>query len=177
MFESFPKSKTEFLKAEEFQDNEKLVTYLGWEKKANEDKEAKGKFPGSKWASTLKYCLKYTYPEFATDPMTGEKRLDKNGEPFRNMNYDPLYPHGYSVIYHFEEGVFESGSSPLFKAFTARQPKPGDKLLISRTGAKEETKWFVKKASSVFKEEFPSRDVNDFPKEKNELEPDEEVPF
>lgn len=176
----FPKSNSTFLNAKDFQDNEKIVTYKGWERKANEDRPAKGKLPASTWQQNLKYCLKYTYPELAIDPMTGEQRFDKNGQPFKNSNYLPQYPHGYTIVYHFEEGVFESGSAPLYKAFTQLQPKPGETLVISKTGLKENTKWTVKRVKSAFPQDVPEIDYSkDFssPEYNADPNPDESLPF
>lgn len=175
MQHSFPQSKSTFLKATDFQDTDKILTYQGWDKRANENREARGKMPASTWQQNLKFCLKYSYPEYAIDPATGEKRLDSGGQPFKNSNYDENFPHGYMIVYNFDEGVFESGSSPLFKAFCKANPKPGDILVITRTGQKEETKWSVSKVKNAFpKDDVPSRDVNEF--RDSELEPDEDLP-
>lgn len=88
--------------------------------------------------------------------------LGKDGNPFQNCNYDEKYPHGYSIAYKFKEGVFESGSYPLFRAFCKLSPKSGDVLEITKTGKDKETKWSVKHRDIQM-------DVN--------LKPDEEVPF
>ncbi len=140
----FPKATGEFLKAEMFQDQEIPLTFKGWEKKANVDREGKNGKPGSTWKQNLKYQLRYSYPEWAKDE-AGENILDKNGKPFKNRNYDPNYPQGYSVVYHFSEGKLETGSLPLFNAFCMVQPRPGDRLLIGKTGIDKETKWKVRK--------------------------------
>jgi len=163
---SFPKQSSSFLKADSFQDQEVTLTYLGWEKKHNVDRPAKGKFPGSNWKQTVKFCLRYSYPEFAIDPQTGEKILNKDGTPWKNKNYDPKYPQGYTCLYKFEEGEFESGSLPLFKAFCMVQPVPGDRLVISKTGKDKETKWKVKRinkdhsVSAVSDREVPDIDFD-----------------
>lgn len=141
----FPKSESSFLKAGQFQDQEIPLTFRGWEKKGNEDREVKG--VKQSWKQNLKYCLRYSYPEYAIDE-AGEKMLGKDGQPFKNKNYDPNFPHGYTVVYHFEEGVFDSGSLPLWNAFCLVRPNPGDLLLIGKTGKDKETKWTVKKAHS-----------------------------
>lgn len=141
----FPKNKVTFFKGENFQDQEVTVTYKGWEKKHNVDRPAKGNYAGSSWKQNIKYCLRYSYPEFAIDPQTGEKILNKDGTPWKNRYYDPAYPQGYTCLYKFEEGEFDSGSLPLFKAFCMVQPVPGDRLVISKTGKDKETKWKVKR--------------------------------
>lgn len=142
----FPKQSNSYLSAKSFQDQLLTLTWKGWEKKANEDRPAKGKMPASTWKQNLKYVLRYSYPEFALDE-AGEKRVNADGQPFRNSNYDPDYPQGYTVVYHFEEGVFESGSLPLFKAFCMVRPAVGDVLVIGKTGLDKETKWQVKKVT------------------------------
>lgn len=160
---SFPKQSLSFLKAENFQDQEVTLTFVGWEKKANEDRPARGKAPATTWKQTLKYTLKYSYPEFAVDEV-GEKIMGRDGKPWRNRNYDPKYPQGYTVVYKFEEGELDSGSLPLFKAFCLVQPKPGDRLVIGKTGEGKNTKWKVKKVgkeqsvSAVSDQEVPDID-------------------
>lgn len=153
----FPKSESSFLNAKDFQDNPKIVTFKGWERKPNEDKPAMGKRPATSWRDTLKYCLAYTFPEWALNKETGEQRLDKDGKPFRNSNYLPEFPHGYTLVYHFEEGVLETGSAPLFEKFKRLQPQKGEKLTMVRTGAvKEEMKWDVRRTTdSVHPQELP----------------------
>jgi len=175
----FPKSNSTFIKAMDFQDNEKIVTYKGWERKANEDRPARGKLPASSWQQNLKFCLKYTYPEMAIDPMTGQHRFNKNGQPFKNANYLPEYPNGYTIVYHFEEGQFESGSAPLYKAFIALQPKPGETLVISKTGLNENTKWTVRRVKSVFPQDVPEIDSDKFssPEYSGDPNPDDSIPF
>lgn len=138
----FPKSDSKYLKPSMFQDQEIPLTYLGWEKKANEDREVKGQVKS--WKQNLKYCLRYSYPEFAIDE-AGEKIIGKDGEPFKNKYYDPKYPHGYTILYHFEEGQLETGSLPLFEAFCLVRPTPKDTIVIGRTGVDKDTKWKVRK--------------------------------
>lgn len=137
----FPKSENQFIKSEIFQDSVVPLVFKGWEKKHNEDRK------GSTWKQNLKFVLRYSYPEFAKDE-AGETIM-KDGKPFLNSNYDPKYPQGYTIVYYFEEGRFESGSLPLWKAFCMVRPKPGDTLLIGKTGKDKETKWGVKQ-STVF---------------------------
>lgn len=157
----FPKQKNTYLKAENFQDQQLTLTYLGWEKKHNEDRPAKGSYPATSWKQNIKFCLRYSYPEFAIDTVSGEKMMGKDGKPWRNRNYDPAYPQGYTVVYKFEEGELDSGSLPLFKAFCMVQPKPGDRLVIGKTGRDKETLWKVKKinkdhhVSAVSDQELP----------------------
>ena len=174
MYTQFPKQESKFLKAENFQDQEITLTFKGWDKKANED-DAAGKKGGMTWKQKLKYQLRYSYPEWAVDE-AGEKIIGKSGEPFQNRNYDPNYPHGYSVIYFFEEGQLESGSLPLWNAFSFVNPVPGERLTISRTGKDKETKWRVVRAlnvkTSVHPQEFPEIDVT-----RDEMQPDEDVIF
>ena len=140
----FPKSENKFIKATIFQDQDIPLTFRGWEKKGNEDREYKGQVKS--WKQNLKYCLRYSYPEFAIDE-AGEKILGKDGKPFQNRNYDSNFPHGYTILYHFEEGQLDSGSLPLFNAFCLVRPNAGDLLMISRTGIDKETKWKVRKAN------------------------------
>ena len=148
MNQEFPMSTNRFLKASMFQDQEIPLTYLGWDKKGNEDREIKGQKVD--WKKSLKYQLRYSYPEFAVDE-AGERIVGKDGQPFQNKNWDADFPHGYSIVYHFEEGQLESGSLPLFGAFCLVRPKTGDFITISRTGVDKDTKWRVKK---VKKEEI-----------------------
>jgi hypothetical protein len=177
----FPKSDKNYLNAKDFQDNEKIVTYRGWERKANEDRPAKGKMAASTWQQNLKYCLKYTYPEMAIDPMTAQQRLDSKGQPFKNSNYLPEYPHGYTIVYHFDEGLFESGSSPFYEKFKSLQPKPGETLVISKTGLKENTKWAVNRVKNAFPQDVPDLDADrDFSSPEFNADPnpeDEPLPF
>lgn len=182
MYSDFPKQANTFLQSKSFQDQVLTLTFKGWDKKANEDRPASGKSPATSWKQTLKFCLPYSYPEMAVDPLTTEKRLDKNGNPFRNSNYDPNYPQGYTIVYHFNEGVFESGSLPLFKAFCMVRPAVGDTLAIGKTGKDKETKWFVKKVqnSHVVAGELPEIQTDhDFtaPEFSGDPNPDDAVPF
>jgi len=160
MNEEFPRSTNKYLKAEMFQDCPVSLTYLGWSKKANEDSKS------GKWKDKLKYQLRYSYPEFATDQY-GARRLGNDGQPFQNKYWDKDYPQGYSIVYHFDQGELESGSLPLFEGFCMVRPVKGDIITLTRTGKDKETKWSVKKSSST---------VATLP-ERNELEPDNEVPF
>lgn len=144
MNESFPKSESKFLRTDIFQDNEVPLTFLGWDKEANKDVEIKGSLVG--WKQRLKYCLRYSYPEFAIDE-AGEKRLSKDGKPFVNKNWDSKFPQGYFINYFFEEGQLTTGSLPLWEAFCMLRPRKGDRLLISKTGKDKETKWRIVKSS------------------------------
>jgi hypothetical protein len=153
----FPKSSSStYLSAKDFQDTTKTLTYLGWERKANIDRMKDGKVTKS-WVDCLDYCLKYSYPEMATDK-AGRPVCDEAGVPMRNRNWMPEYPQGYSIVYKFEEGDLESGSSPLFNAFKRLQPVSGEQITIKRTGQLLETKWFVGRPSK----EVPSLDVDEF---------------
>lgn len=143
MLTEFPKSDSQFLKATMFQDQEIPLTFKGWEKKANKDREGKGGKPGSTWKQNLKYVLRYSYPEHAKDE-AGETIM-RDGKPLVNRNYDPAFPQGYTILYHFEEGQLESGSLPLFTAFCMVRPNAGDTITVNRTGIDKETKWRVKK--------------------------------
>jgi len=157
----FPQPEAgQFLKAADFQDNEKTLTYRGWERKANVDRVKDGQVVKT-WKDCLDYCLKYSYPEIARDK-AGDTIPDDNGQPMKNRNYLPEYPQGYSIVYHFEEGQLESGSSPLFNAFKRVQPKVGEKLCIMRTGETTETKWFVCRAEDRQKKEVPEQDMDEF---------------
>ena len=93
----FPKQAMSFLKADNFQDQELTLTYKGWEKKANVDREARGKAPATTWKQTLKYCLSYSFPEFAVDEI-GEKIMGRDGkraslivEAFRCLKPSAVY--------------------------------------------------------------------------------------
>lgn len=166
-FTEFPKVQSKYLQAKDFQDREVMLTFKGWKKKANED-DAPTKKNAQTWKAKLKYQLRYTYPEWAMDE-AGDKRLDGQGNPFKNSNYDPAFPQGYSIVYMFDEGELECGALPLFKQFCYAKPKPGESLILTRTGKDKETVWFVKR--STFKDELPSIDVD------ADLHPDEDVPF
>lgn len=138
----FPQTTKKYLKAGEFQDNPQTLTFKGWEKKANEDRlSPDGKLLKS-WKDCLDYCLKYTYPEIAKD-RAGEPFIGKDGQPMRNRFYDPAFPKGYSIMYHFEEGSLESGSYPLFASFCQLQPKAGEKITLVRTGSENKDKKWV----------------------------------
>ena len=142
MKHDFPERKNAYLKAEDFQDNETTLTYLGYDEKPNED-DPKGQKGGRTWKEKLKYQLRYSYPQMAVDE-AGEQRVGKDGEPFQNRHWNPEYPHGYSIVYHFDEGDLESGSLPLFDQFCIRRPKSGEKVAILRTGKDKETKWSLR---------------------------------
>lgn len=155
----FPQSdfkSKKFFKASEFQDKEIVLTYKGWDKEPNEDIKDKDGVLKLKWQDRIKYCLAYSYPEWAMDPMTGEKRVNKAGEPFRNRNWDPKCPKGYSIKYVFDEGELSSGSLPLFEAFKALSPKSGERLLLKRTGDGKETKWEVARVRKDGMKEVPA---------------------
>lgn len=173
----FPKSEKQFLKAAVFQDQEIPLVYRGWTKKANEDRVKDGTVQAT-WKQQLKYVLRYSYPEFALDE-AGEKII-KDGQPVRNRNYDPKFPKGYSIVYHFEEGQLESGSLPLFSAFCLVRPKPGDVLTISRTGKDKDTKWTVRKIKigevHATSTELPEVDFSS-PEYSGDHNPDDEIPF
>src|SRR3990167_9622264 len=139
----FPDDFGKFIKASDFQDTEIQLIYKGWEKKANDDDPAEKK-NAKTWKQKIKYQLRYSYPEFATDE-TGDQILGDNGEPFRNRYFDPEMPKGYSILYYFEEGTLESGSPPLFRAFCRIKPKEGERISISRSGKDKETKWSVRR--------------------------------
>jgi hypothetical protein len=168
----FPKSENKFLQASMFQDQEIPLTYLGWERKGNEDiTTSKGLIS---WKERLKYQLRYSFPEWAMDE-AGEKRLDKNGNPFRNKYFDSAFPKGYSIVYHFQEGTLESGSLPLFEAFCLVRPRPNELISIGRTGKEKDTKWSVKKITSVGAS--TTDDVPTIQLDESELQPDSEIPF
>lgn len=164
MNSEFPENNSKkYLNSKDFQDQKRNLTFIGWEKKANEDRPARGNAPATTWKQTLKYCLRYSYPQWATDE-AGLQRLDKSGQPFENSNYDPRYPQGYTIVYNFEEGSFDSGSLPLWKAFCSVKAKSGNRLVIGKTGKDKETVWTVKKLTSegslsqASNEEVPSID-------------------
>lgn len=176
MKHDFPQRNESYLKAATFQDEKVPVVFKGYDQKANCDREVKGRVIS--WKESLKYCLRYSFPEWAVDE-AGEKRLDKNGKPFKNRNYDPNYPHGYSIVYHFDIGDLESGSLPLWEEFCTKRPKPDEHLLIWKTGKEKETKWFVKRVGETekFGEELPVFDVNGPRNKPQEAEGEEETPF
>lgn len=128
--------KHDYLKTSDFQDTEKTLKFLGWKKKGNADSG------GKTWKDRLDYMLSYSYPQFALDK-TGEKKLNKDGTPWQNRNWDSNYPQGYSIVYIFAEGELDSGSLPLFDAFCKARPKVGDQVTIGKTGKALETKWRV----------------------------------
>ena len=168
----FPQSKSKYLKGVDFQDREITLTFKDWKRKANEDeKDASGKLIKS-WKDKIKYTLRYSFPEWAMDTVTGEKRIGRDGHPYRNRYWDAQFPYGYTIVYSFVEGELESGSLPLFDSFCRLQPKAGEKLVIKRTGVDKETKWFVTKLNgSVHPSDVPEINVND-------LNPDDEnIPF
>lgn len=144
MQNEFPKQPDNFLKVSDFQDNEKLLTFKGWDYNPNTDYVVDGVVKQS-WKDRIKYCLAYSYPEKAIDKTTGEPILDKKGNQMINSNYKKEYPHGYSISYYFEEGTLNSGSYPLWRAFCSLRPKQGDVIRIMKTGEGKETEWKVKK--------------------------------
>lgn len=162
---SFPQPS--YLTAKQFQDNEKTLTYKGWEKVSNEDDPSNKQNPRT-WKQKLKYMLPYSYPEWAVDE-AGDKKVGRDGEPFRNKYWDDAYPRGYAIKYIFDEGELEAGSKPLFEAFCQIQPKPGEQVKIMRTGEDKETKWSVRRANQSTQDQVIDMD--------SDLEPDEEIPF
>src|SRR3990167_9626532 len=141
---NFPEAKNRYLKAADFQNTKVKLTYKGWEYIANEDDPANSpKKQRQTWKEKTKYCLSYSWPEFQIDRDTLEFVTDDKGQKMRNSNYKPEYPHGYTIRYHFNEGELESGSYPLFRGFCQLQPKPGEKIVIGRTGTLTETKWSI----------------------------------
>ena len=88
--QDFPKSTNKYLKASMFQDQEIRLTFIGWEKKGNEDIEGQNGKAGISWKQRLKYQLRYSYPEWALDE-AGEKLTDKSGNPFKNKFYFTRY--------------------------------------------------------------------------------------
>lgn len=167
----FPEPTNSYLKPANFQDNQVTLTYLGWDKKANED-DPSDRNNAKTWKQKLKYQLRYSYPEWAVDE-ANEKLVGQDGQPFRNKFYDPNFPQGYTIVYKFEEGELETGSLPLFNAFCLIRPKSGDKVTISRTGEGKDTKWKVTKGEPVVDMDT-GKTVDP---EYGDLEPDEEVPF
>lgn len=173
----FPKSDSQFLKAEQFQDNEMALTFKGWEKKANVDLLDKDGNCKMNWKQRLKYCLKYSFPEYAVDE-TGEQMKGKDGKPFRNRHWDSAYPQGYSIVYHFDEGTLESGSKPLWDEFCAKRPAPGEVITIIRTGQAMETEWTIQRPPKA-KTAVPGIPDIQIKNEPDELDriPTEDVPF
>ena len=135
----FPQSANtkKYFKAEDFQDKEVTLNYLGWKKKPNEDTKTMS------WKDRLKYVMRYSYPQFALDE-AGEKKLNEDGTPWQNGNWDPLYPKCWFVVYVFEEGEFDNGIFPLWKLFRKMNPKPGDQVTIGKTGTMKDTVWTMK---------------------------------
>jgi len=161
MTQQFPDLKTEYIKTEDFQDNPTTLTYKGFEYAPNEDDgpDSKKKTKMT-WKQKLKYCLKYTYPEIATDE-AGDPIMGNDGKPFVNRYYQAKYPHGYSVKYNFEEGSLETGSLPLFKRFCQLQPTEGERITLLRTGVDKETKWTVTRAKAGVPSAPPADDISD----------------
>ena len=145
MESGFPKPDKKFFKPQDFQDNEMILTFKGHEKKHNEDLPAKNGKPGMSWKDRLKFVLPYSYPEWAFDKTTGQQLTGNDGKPFRNRYWDPKFPQGYTIIYHFEEGQLDAGSRPLYEGFGSAGVKPGDKVAILRTGKEKDTKWRVRR--------------------------------
>lgn len=145
----FPQGKAgnKFIKADAFQDRPLTLTYQGWEKKGNN---------GEDWKDKLDFNLKYSYPQFALDK-AGQQQIGRDGKPMENSNYDPDFPHGYSVNYIFNEGTINSGSLPLFREFCRVNPKPGDSLSLLRTGQGVKTTYSI---SKVEKGLFPRKDIS-----------------
>lgn len=170
----FPKSENTYLEAKDFQDQEKVLTFKGWKKKGNEDKKDK-KGNITSWENRVQYMLKFSYPEMAFNPKTGQPILDKNGKPLRNRNYDPDFPHGYSIVYAFEEGTLECGSNPLWEKFCLVRPKVGDVISIKRVGSGMDTEWVIKKVGSEKTgfDGFPEVQVDTTPDPLDEISIDE----
>jgi len=166
---SFPGQNNKYLKPADFQDQKVTLTYQGWKRKPNVD-DPPTKKNAKTWKQKLIYQLRYSYPEYAVDE-AGEKRLGRDGNPMRNSFYLPEYPQGYSIVYVFDEGELESGSLPLFKAFSYAGLQPGDKVSIKRVGKDKETQWFVRKVVPVMDVDTRMIVTED------ELKPDDEVPF
>lgn len=174
----FPKSSDEYLRAKDFHDNQTVLTFLDWDRKANEDDPAEAKNKRS-WKDKLKYCLPYTYPQMAMDPVTGEKRIGKDGRPFQNKYWEADFPHGWTPVYKFEEGILETGSLPLWRAFCRLNPAPYQKIEICRTGQdQKKMSWSVRRVEDAASGPKPkvigdiSGQITD-----EELVPDNEVPF
>lgn len=142
--QEFPESTDLFLKAVDFQDNEQEVVFQGWKKKSNEDDSSTRKNPRT-WKEKLDFTLSYSYPEKAKDK-AGDPVLDnETGQPITNKYWDAEHPHGYSVVYIFDNGELESGSKPLFETFCRLRPKKGETISILRTGTGLETAWTIKR--------------------------------
>lgn len=175
----FPKSQNNYLTAKDFQDNEVTLTFKGWNKKANEDRLKDGKVTKT-WVDCLDYCLKYSYPEMAVDK-AHRQILDDAGQPMKNRNFDPKYPQGYSIQYIFEEGTLESGSMPLFNAFSRLRPSVGERIVMMRTGELLETKWFLCRKADRDRKEVPEIQTEKQIGGRNftaaELQADESTPF
>lgn len=140
----FPEARNRYLRAKDFQDTKIKLVYKGWEYVANEDDPIDSKKKHKQtWKEKLPFVMSYSYPEFQIDRNTLEFILDDRGQKMRNSNYKSEYPHGYTIRYHFNEGELDAGSYPLFRGFCQLQPKPGEKVIIGRTGTLTETKWTV----------------------------------
>lgn len=146
MESEFPASTDTYLKAKDFQDCPTTLTYKGWDRKANEDDKEGEKKTLLKWDEKIKYCLRYSYPQWATDENGVKRKSPQTGEAFENSNYVEEFKHGYSIVYHFAEGDLESGSNPLYKAFCKLRPSIDEQITVLRTGAGLETKWSLKRA-------------------------------
>jgi len=171
MEEKFP-NRSKFFKNADFQDKPITLTYLGYEKIANED-DPPTKKNAKSWADKLKYMLPYSYPEWATDSQ-GNKIKNASGEAFKNRYYDERFPKGFYISYVFAEGKLDSGSRPLYEAFCVLQPTKGDRVMIERTGQGPDTRWSVDRVieDHAFKKAAPFD-----PENMGEMQPDEDVPF
>lgn len=159
-----PKLKTQYLRAEDFQCNETILTYLDFDQKGNFDVVDESGAIKRKAKDVVKFQLSRSYPEWAIDKDSGEKRLDKNGNPFRNQYWDAKFPMGWTPLYKFEEGDLECSSKPFYELMMRLQPSEGDRISILRTGKDKETKWFVKRVGKAVSmaNDVPELDVDEF---------------
>lgn len=168
----YPQVTSSYISAKDFQDNPTTLHFKKWEYVSNEDDapDSKKKIRQS-WKEKRQYVIGKSFNKHIIDDM-GEKQLDDEGQPAINQWYLEEYPRGYTIKYTFEEGVLESGATPLWRAFCKIRPKAGDILTIGKTGFHAETKWSVKR--EVLKAPAKTTVING---EECSLEPDETVPF
>jgi hypothetical protein len=182
MGREFPNIQSKYIKGADFQNNPTVLTFRDWCEEPNKDDEPGGKFTKT-WKEKLKYILPYTYPEWAMDTISGEKKVGRDGKPFKNQFYKSEFPQGYSIKYIFDEGEMKSGSLPLFKAFCRIKPIFGDKVRITRTGEGKDTSWTVtlldKRVSqeACFAEPVITPKSNEFFEDEPPVEVYEKAPF
>jgi hypothetical protein len=156
----YPKINSSYLRSSDFQDNPTTLHFVKCEYVSNEDDAPdSNKKTKLSWKDKRKFVVGKSFNQFKINDM-GEQELDEQGNPEKNPWYLPEYPRGYTIRYTFEEGVLESGATPLWREFCKKRPKEGDVLLIGKTGVMAETRWSVKILGKG--NEMPEHDVDEF---------------